>query len=870
MKRIFTFSASERLLFKYLSVIPALVFVTGLKAQKTVITDSSHPGLRTVIAGKEYKRSFLHDKMWGEDYRKEWYTPVTIPVLDMDTTFGGLTPVKEGGGRQTKSLRLVDAKGRQYVLRSVNKTYTGALPEIALGTFVEKLANDQIATNHPYAALTVPLMAEAAGVPHTNPKYYVVPYSERLVEYNETFANMLCLLEERPDDTQISQPSFGFPEDIVSTEKMLEKMEEENDHLMDQHAYVKTRLFDMFVGDWGRHKDNWRWAKYDSGKFKYYRPVPKDRDQTYAKFEGFLLSVIVSGAGLKQLQTFDEDIRNIEWYNYPAIGLDRRFTNQLLEKDWIDSAKALQQYLTDDIIERSVRNMPAEAFALTGEEIIEKLKTRRNDLVKYASDYYKFIMEDVDIPGSKQNEKFVVKRLNDDATQVTVYRVNKEGEIKKPIYNRIFSNKETDEIRLYGIGGNDIYQVEGIVNDGIKVRIIGGPDKDSLNDVSLVKGGAHKTKYYDNPGNYTFTSAETKLHLSTDSSINKYDYETFHYSQSKILKVISYNNLIRFHVGLGYGVKKTGWRHEPYTFEEAVGINYSLVEKTFSPYYTATWFELLGHWNLNFTAGYDGARRYNYFGIGNETVHPETDAKYNWLRTSNFYGGISFDQTFKKHNYINLEMNYDGISVIGNDQRFISKNSPNFDPSVFDWKHFGTARLSYTYTHVNDEVMPSKGIRFVLGGSYTQNIKETSRHFTNAFSNLGVYIPLFKPFSLAIKTGAASQQGDPEFYQLNNIGGYYSLRGFLRYRFYGKSVFYNQNELRWVPNVRGSVFNGRMGLIGLFDNGRVWNPGETSDKWHYGYGGGIILVPFNKLSMTVTYSKSDDDKVINLHFGKLF
>ncbi|HYK56804.1 MAG TPA: hypothetical protein VEV15_10010, partial [Flavisolibacter sp.] len=275
-------------------VIFALFLTHSVTGQTTTIVDSTGPFHKTVIAGAEYKKGGLYQWLWGSDYRTEWTTPVTIPVLNLDSAFGGLTPVKQGGGRQTKSLHLQDATGKRYVLRSVNKTYLGALPEMVQGTFVENLANDQIATNHPYAALTVPLMADAAGIYHTNPRYFIVPYHERLGIYNKEFANTLCLLEERPDETQADQPNFGQPEDIVSSEKMMDNILEKNDHLVDQHAYIKTRLFDMFLGDWGRHKDNWRWAKFDSGSFKIYRPVPKDRDQTYAKFEGALLSLIIS------------------------------------------------------------------------------------------------------------------------------------------------------------------------------------------------------------------------------------------------------------------------------------------------------------------------------------------------------------------------------------------------------------------------------------------------------------------------------------------------------------------------------------------------------------------------------------------------
>jgi hypothetical protein len=849
-----------------------LMNIYSLKAQKTTIVDSISPFEKKVIAGAEYKKSGFHQLLWGKDYRKEWTTAVTVPVLNLDSAFGGLTPVKEGGGRQTKSLHLIGGNGKHYMLRSVNKTYLGALPQIVQGTFIENLANDQIATNHPYAALTVPQMADAAGVYHTNPKYFIVPHSERLGEYNSTFANMLCLLEERPDETQIDQPSFGNPEDINGTEKMMEKILEENDHLMDQNAYAKTRLFDMFIGDWGRHEDNWRWARFDSGTLKIYKPVPKDRDQTFAKFEGALLHLIIVAGRFKELQTFDDDIKNVKWYNYPAYTIDKRFTNQLSQQTWIDSAKALQQYLTDSVIEEAVKQMPPEIFKISGEETIRKLKSRRDHLVDYATTYYAFLGRDVEVPGSKENEFFEITRLNDDETSVNIYRINKNGEVKRkhPVFSRNFLNNETKQIRVYGVGGHDIFHVLGVVNKGIKIRVIGGPGKDSLLDISYVGGWGHKTKFYDNPGNNISTSVETKVHLSKYPSINRYQYDVFRNNSRGVKPVFYYDSYYRFYVGLGYLITKDLARDGSFSAKHSIGINYSIIEKSFNPYYKAMFTELIGRWSFNLNAGYDAVRRFNYFGVGNETVATTDDITYYWLRLKDFYGSMGVDQTFRSHHNIRFDFLYNAIKIIDNEGRYSSKSSGFLSPSVYHFKQFAGIQLTYTYTNINDPVVPTKGINFHLAGSYLQNIKETNRSVGKVTSALNIYLPLFESFSIAIKTGGATLTGNPEFYQYNNIGGFYSLRGFWRYRFYGTSAFYNQNEIRWLPSVKGYLFSGRIGLMAFFDQGRVWQPGENSNKWHYGYGGGVMLVPFNKIALGVTYGFSEEGRRANIRIGKFF
>ena len=134
----------------------------------------------------------------------------------------------------------------------------------------------------------------------------------------------------------------------------------------------------------------------------------------------------------------------------------------------------------------------------------------------------------------------------------------------------------------------------------------------------------------------------------------------------------------------------------------------------------------------------------------------------------------------------------------------------------------------------------------------------------------GFYIPIAHSLTLAIKTAAATLSGEPEFFQLNKLGGGSTLRGFLRYRFYGSTAFYNQNELQWNFNIRSYLFNGKMGILALIDDGRVWQSGETSDKWHMGIGGGFMLAPFNKISITPTYTQSVEGGRINVRVGRLF
>ena len=125
-------------------------------------------------------------------------------------------------------------------------------------------------------------------------------------------------------------------------------------------------------------------------------------------------------------------------------------------------------------------------------------------------------------------------------------------------------------------------------------------------------------------------------------------------------------------------------------------------------------------------------------------------------------------------------------------------------------------------------------------------------------SAFSFYVPFGKLLGFASRVGGASMTGDAPYYYLNKLGGNENLRGYTRERFYGKTNFYNNNEIRLIGNVKTVVFNGKAGVFGFFDNGRVWLPGEKSSAWHMGYGAGVLLSPFNKFVLIGTYGISED------------
>lgn len=851
---------------KTLLIAISILFFVGSQAQAPVKDSGNHV---IMPASDDYYKSNFYQFLWGKHYRKEWHTPITIPKTMLDTMKGGLHIYQTGGGRQTKSLRVRDNNKREYVFRSVDKTFGKALPEIALGTFLEDIANDQVTFAHPYAALIVAPLAEAAGIYHANPRLYYVPEQPALGVYNDSMGNAAYLFEQRPDENWSTAPNFGNAKNIVGTDKMLEKILKDNDNFVDQKAFARARLFDMFIGDWGRHDDQWRWAEFEDGKKTTYVPVPRDRDNAFSKMDGFLLGMALKAAHAKHMQTFDYKMANIERFNFTARNMDRHLMTELTLADWMAEARELKNRMTDEVIDHAVLQLPATVYPISGPEIAAQLKSRREEIEKYADVYYHYISYEVEVTGSQDDERFEVKRLTDTTTQLNIYKITNDGDVKKkPYYSRIFNIHETKELRVFGIDGHDEYDISGDVNKSVKLRLIGGPGKDKYKDVSKIKKNGRRTIIYDTYGNDIEKSGETQTHLSRDTAITRYEYEYFRPNKNKLKPLLFYSNEDRIYVGYSYMFQKQQWRKYPYGMEHYIDVKYSLTQKAFSSTYAGRFNQLIGNWDLLLDGNYDQERWKNFYGLGNETVETTTDQDFNRVRSREFLGSIGIQRVFNGKHRISIGPYFQSYKVIQDTGRYLAKSSTVQNSHTYENKYFLGATAFYIYQDLNDSILPTRGFHFLANVNYSQNTKVKDNQVTRYGAEAQVYLPLVSKFSLSVLGGATTLSGSPEFFQYNTVGTTQTIRGHQRDRYYGTSTVYNQNELRWITDVRSHLFNGKIGLYGLYDVGRAYLDGETSNKWHGSYGAGFILSPFNLLSANVSYAVSEDDQRFHLSLIK--
>ena len=170
-------------------------------------------------------------------------------------------------------------------------------------------------------------------------------------------------------------------------------------------------------------------------------------------------------------------------------------------------------------------------------------------------------------------------------------------------------------------------------------------------------------------------------------------------------------------------------------------------------------------------------------------------------------------------------------------------------------------------------MLTMKGVHWTTQVRHLEGISDAAyNHLTQLntdFSFSWNVVP--KKLCIAERFGGGHNFGSFEFYQAQYLGNDADLRGFRKYRFAGRTKFYNNLEARIaLAKFQTYLFPGSLGILGFFDTGRVWVKDDTDNSWASGYGGGIWIAPLNRILLTVSYAASREDKMILLSLGWRF
>jgi hypothetical protein len=817
------------------------------------------------------------ESFWGDHYRKVYGTKVTAPTAVLDTLYGGLTVIRPGGGHQTKSLRLNDPNGKEYNMRALKKSAVQFLETTGFkgidgetyfkDTTPENLILDFYTAAHPYAAFAIPELAKKARVYYTTPQLFYVPKQKALEKYNEEYGDQLFMIVEKPSDEYTGQKSFGYPDDVESTDDVLEKLREDDDNILDEETYIRARIFDMLIGDWDRHSDQWRWAVFEDENGKnVFEPIPRDRDQVFANFDGkFLNSISSIMSAVNQFGVYGPDIEDVKWFNAAGSKLDRALIKRSGKEVWMEQARFLQDAISQETIDKAFKALPIEVQDETIEEIKQHFIGRKANLVDIVARYYAEFMKFQMITGTDKDDLFEITRMDNGKTQIAAFRI-KDGERGNTLFDRTFDSEETEEIWLYGLDDDDQFIVRGKGNNPVTLRIIGGQNKD-VYDIEV----GRKIFVYDSNSKESdiINKGGAKIRLTDIYEANVYDYERKRSTGGGMGIQYAYNpdsgSMIKAH----YLKDKNEFLLNPYTTRTGLAIDYHFLTQGLDVRVNKGFAAIIKDVNLIFDGRYTSKNfTENFFGVGNETVYNEEDVSldYNRANLERFEVGIGLERETGYGSFFQLKLDFKSVEVVPQGDNLIAVTT--IEKGERDY--FAIPTITYVYQNFNDDTIPSKGMLFssTLGVIDDLSISNLTPFYDG---ELQFYNSLSKNDRLVLNTKASGQltfANTPKFYQKARIGGNSGLRGYRTERFNGDHSFVAAADVSYsFKKIKTSFLPLDLVVYAGYDIGRVWTEAETSTKWHDDYGGGFKIYCTEALFGSFSTFRSEEGTRIEFGFG---
>jgi hypothetical protein len=813
-----------------------------------------------------------HRFFFGENYRKEWSAETKLPVIHLSSFRGGLVAIRQGGGNQTRSLRLKDKDGMEWVLRSVEKYPDAILPDELKETFVSDIVTDAMSAQHPYSALIVPPIANVVGVPHAHPIIGIVAPDNVLGTYTKTFEGTICLLEER-------EPT-GKSVNYIDMQAALDSS---NDNNFDSTVFLKARILDVFIGDWDRHSDQWRFKPEFNGTGWKYIPVPRDRDQVFYINQGVFPYLESRPYVQPFFEGFNPKIRNVGTFLFTSTLLNARLINQFSYDDWMRITNDFVESVTDSVLELAISKLPQSSYNIRHDKLLSILKSRRADLLRAISDYYYFLNKSAFIQTSDKNEFIEIKDISTNKMKVSIQKLSADGEIGQLIFSKIYNPEITKEIRFFIGDGNDSIVIDN-KKTSIKLRFSGKDGNKRFNLVESNKKVAVFEK--ENGAFYSGNTSRIIKHISNDSANtaiipgNLFNVTTpfidFAYNPDDGVLL---GAVVTFTRGLDYTTPVFGTKR--HTSFQQFGFVHSFETRAFEAKYNAEWVKSVGNADFLIHATVNAPNNtQNYFGTGNTTTFNKSGnykefyrSRYSLYKLSPALRWGSMD---KGKFSVGPSLEFYTYDSADNAGRYIATNGAvqSYDSATLSKsKIHGGIILEYKKEKRDNNLLPSNGSFINLRLQAYAGLNTFSKSFTQLFVALGFYksIDDNKAFVIADRIGGGATIGNAAFYQSMFIGGQGNLLGYRRNRYAGQYMAYNNLEARWrLASFRNYILPGQFGLIGLYDIGRVWQKEDHSHQWHNGVGGGIYFAPAQMALFQIVMSYSPEGWYPTLSVGFRF
>jgi hypothetical protein len=820
-----------------------------------------------IAAGPEYKAGGWKRIWFGKHYRTSWMAPVKTNYLDLDETFGGLTIYKKGGGRQTTSLKFKAGDGTVYTFRSVNKDPTKALSYLLRNTIAADVLRDQTSTQHPYGAMAVAPLLDKIDILHAYPVLYRLPDDPKLGPFQAKYSNLLGMLEENPGNKNVAGKLFGDADKIEKSSDLFERFYKKQKTKVNQEEFVRARLFDILIGDWSKHEDNWKWAAYDRDGMRTFRPIPRDRDHAFSRQDGFINWLGDRSFGVQNIENFGYNFTGIKSLTFQARHMDRFISSEATRQIYMEQAKYIQEHISDEEISNAVRNMPPEVYELSGKTIETKLKNRIKHLDEAAEVYYDLMSKEVDVTGSKEEEYFQVEYNGDSTVRVHIYDTDGNAKGTNLLYDRTFYPKETKEVRLWGLGNEDVFDFSG-QGGKIKVRAFGGTGDDVFKDEAQAK-----TLLYDKGDETTYLlNGNSKVVNYWNKELYEYDRMRFGYNYSLPIIHAAYSNSRGFGINLGYRTTIRKFEKDDYHSTHAFGFGLT-TEGNKNASYAGRFHQFAKRWDLLINASVDDPLiRNRFFGLGNDTqnLEDEQGTDYYQSKISIYHFSLALVRDFWQKSSFKVQAGFEQNESQQLENTFLNDNFQDIY-GAHQQLAIVPVKIALDLDFLDKKGLPYRGARALLSYENSAVLTDVagSSDFGIAKGEIEYYLSSRRehPVTLGFRAGGATSHGDVPWYKLPNLGSASGLRGYVEERYTGDSNAFFNTELRYqFAEKETPIVPIKLGIKIFYDYGRVFQSGlDESADWRSGYGFGFYMVPLDEsLTFSLSFGFSDEESVYPL------
>jgi len=362
---------------------------------------------------------------------------------------------------------------------------------------------------------------------------------------------------------------------------------------------------------------------------------------------------------------------------------------------------------------------------------VKLFQDKTDKLESIGKKLYDFLSEEVEIPATDNNDRFYVTIEDNGNVQVQMFVERKEkGDLLK--YDRTFYPGETKEIRMYGLRGKDEFVISGSGKTKITIRVIGGEDKDKIEN----KTQGVKIAVYDETGGIGIMGLGIKDYTSNSVGVNDYDRTGFKYNTGTFFPTFGWTPDDGFWIGAMTANTNHGWRKTPYRLNQAFSFSVAPGgQDAFKVKYTGRYPKILGALDFTPDIQIDFPRNENFFGLGNESVNDAEERAFNWVRI----GSIEITPLWtisSKDNSTSFSFGpaYESQDIKKTENRVSVDEILGFTEEEFGRRHFLGGQLAFESGFVDNPVFPAYG--FQLGASLgylnTLSIDEEVLEFSTA------------------------------------------------------------------------------------------------------------------------------------------